>query len=1613
MSEPKPSRSVEFLRGGGELGALIRARDWDDTPLGPPEAWPQSLKTAIQIMLTSRQPIWIGWGPELTYFYNDPYKAIIGGKHPWALGQPTRDVWGEIWDDIAPLLDQAIIDGEGTYTEAQLLIMERSGYPEETYYTFSYSPIPADDGSPGGIICANTDDTKRVVGERQLAFLRELGARMADARTWADACAGIQTALATDPQDITFAALYTFDPGTAGFQLAASCRIDAGGQSPDRWPLAQVLAGHEPLLVGDLADRLGAWPSCAAWPQPSARAALLPVRAAGDQCHPGVLVVGLNPYRLFDEEYRGFLNLAAGQIAATIANVEAYEQARRRADALAELDRAKTAFFSNVSHEFRTPLALMLGPLEEILAKPDAGAAADDRQLVEVAHRNGLRLMKLVNALLDFSRIEAGRIDASFQPTDLASYTADIASSFRSATNRAGLGLVVDAPPLSQFVYVDREKWEKVVVNLLSNAYKFTFEGEIRVELREAGDCVQLTVRDTGIGIAADQLPRLFERFHRVEGARGRSFEGSGIGLALVHELVRIHGGQVSVQSQPGEGSAFTVVLPLGSDHLAGQHIVENEAVNASVSRAHAFYEEALHWLPDEPREEESAADIAGGADAKVATGRPRIVLADDNADMRDYVRRLLASRFNVEAVADGEAALAAIRRDPPDLLMTDVMMPRLDGFGLLRIIREDEALKHLSVVMLSARAGEEARIEGIEAGADDYLVKPFSAREMIARVTTNLAMSRVRRDAEAALRELNQQLSSETDRLNHMFEVAPTLMAVLRGPEHVFELANPVYLDLVGNRDIIGKPIRQALPEISDQGFVDVLDTVYRTGEPFVARGATVNLARNSDLALDERVLDFAYQPLTDAEGKISGIFVQGSDVTDRVHAEGILADQNRILERLNQAGAALAGELELERVVQLVTDAGVELTGAGFGAFFYNTVDASGESYVLYTLSGAERALFEQFPMPRNTAIFAPTFSGTSVVRSDDITQDERYGRNAPHRGMPEGHLPVCSYLAVPVVSRAGEVIGGLFFGHSEKGRFTPVHEQLMLGLAGQAATAIDNARLFDAAQREIHDRGLAEAALRDLNNSLEERIATAIAERAEIEEALRQAQKMEAVGQLTGGIAHDFNNLLTIITGNMDMALRSLSEEEENARLRRAIGNALKGAERAASLTQRLLAFSRRQPLAPQALDVDRLIQGMSELLKRTLGETVHLETVTAPGLWRVEADPNQLESSLLNLAVNARDAMPAGGKLTIETANAWLDECYTSGQAEVAPGSYVVITVSDTGSGMPREMLARVFEPFFTTKEIGKGTGLGLSMVYGFVKQSGGHIRIYSEEGEGTAVKVYLPRLVGYVAEANEENAEPVSQASNGEAILVVEDDDDVRAYTVDILRELGYRVIEAHDGPAALWHIERTEVPIDLLFTDVVMAPMSGRELADAARAVRPHLKVLYTSGYTRNAIVHGGRLDPGVELIAKPFTFDALSAKVRDILDGGRSGRLLLIEDDANVRILTIEALTGAGYAIDEAANPTEALGRIRAAGGGYDAVVLDLDLPGDRATALAKEIRGLRKDLPIVLSSSGELDEPALLQDHGTRWIRKPYTIQSISEALSEMGVASPGNSP
>ena len=741
------------FRADQEIGRDLTAVDWSSTPLGPVAGWPQSLRTAINILLSSQFSMWLGWGPELTFFCNAAYRRdTLGRKYPWALGRPAREVWAEIWTDIGPRLDHVLSTGEATWDEALLLILERSGYPEETYHTFSYSPLRDEAAQVVGMLCVVSEDTDRVIAERRMATLRDLGSDPSVVRTEQQMLDFAAEQLGGNPYDLPFTLTYLFgDNGDA--QLAGLSGIAYGHPAAPEtlpsagtsiWPVDKPAQGKAELveLDGGSFDL-----PVGAWPEPPTGALVVPLLQRGG-APVGFLVAALNRYRPFDDGYRGFVELLAGHIAAGVASARSYRAQQQRAEELAELDRGKTTFFSNISHEFRTPLTLILGPLDDLRGQT-SGIDEHARHELELIHRNGLRLAKLVNTLLDFSRIEAGRMRARFEPVDLASVTAELASVFRSAIDQAGLALVVDCPPLDEPVYVDREMWEKVVLNLLSNALKFTVDGSIAVQVGRQDTEAVVTVTDTGIGVPASELPKLFERFHRIENARARSTEGSGIGLALVKELVGLHGGTITVDSREGAGSTFTIRLPFGAGHLPTDELAPSPGAGAVPGAiAEPYVQEALRWLPTDnisaspgPTTPTTTAPPAGSGGE-----RARVLIADDNADMREYLTNLLrTSGYAVTGASNGQLALEAIRSQVPDLVISDVMMPRLDGLQLLAALRGDPRTAALPVLLLSARAGQEDSIEGLLAGADDYLVKPFVAAELLARVRANIELARLR----------------------------------------------------------------------------------------------------------------------------------------------------------------------------------------------------------------------------------------------------------------------------------------------------------------------------------------------------------------------------------------------------------------------------------------------------------------------------------------------------------------------------------------------------------------------------------------------------------------------------------------------------------------------------------------------------------------------------------------------------------------------------------------------------------------------------------------------------------------------------------------------------
>jgi signal transduction histidine kinase/serine phosphatase RsbU (regulator of sigma subunit)/anti-sigma regulatory factor (Ser/Thr protein kinase) len=770
-----------LFQSAGAVGADMMKVDWGQTPLGPPATWPQSLRSIVHVVLTSRFSMWMAWGPELTFICNDKYRRdTLGSKYPWALGRPAAEVWAEIWTDIGPRIELVLRTGVASWDESLLLILERGDYPEETYHTFSYSPLSDGSGAVSGILCVVKEDTERVIGDRRMNVLRRLSETLTSAQTEEEVASVVSETLATDQTVLPFALLYEFDDD--GAHLTSCAGATPGGSiAPWRvldgaapWPIARIATEPE-LLVDDLADRFSDVPS-GGWDEPATSALLVRVEGAPGAPPYGALVAGLNRYRLLDQEYRGFLDLLASQISASLSNARAYEAERQRAEDLAALDRAKTAFFTNVSHEFRTPLTLILGPTADALNDRHDPLSVSQRARVDTIHQSSERLLKLVNTLLDFSRLESGRTEAHLEAVDLAEETMHIAEMFRSAVERAGLTFTVECQRIETPVDVDREMWAKIVSNLLSNALKFTFEGGITLRLTFDDDMVELAVLDSGVGIEAEDQVHLFERFHRVEGARSRTFEGSGIGLALVSELVGLHGGSIDAASAPGVGSTFTVHLPLGASApgipvtdapVAQAPVAGTPGADAPVAQgrfghevASTYVAEAMRWLA--PSDGESATDTL--TDGRVRRGgyRPTVLVADDNPDMRRYIAGLLDDSYDVVTVEDGTAALAAAHSVRPDLILSDVMMPGLDGFGLLQALRTDAATALTPVILLSARAGEDSAVEGLEAGADDYLVKPFSAVELLARVRSNLELERTRRAATRREHEIAVELQEK-----------------------------------------------------------------------------------------------------------------------------------------------------------------------------------------------------------------------------------------------------------------------------------------------------------------------------------------------------------------------------------------------------------------------------------------------------------------------------------------------------------------------------------------------------------------------------------------------------------------------------------------------------------------------------------------------------------------------------------------------------------------------------------------------------------------------------------------------------------------------------------
>ncbi len=1468
------------------MGALVRSMDWSRMPLGPIATWPASLRTTVNLALASNFPISIAWGPQRVQIYNDGYWPICGAKHPRSMGQDFKTCWLSAWPAIGDAFESASA-GRTAFLENQRMFLDRHGYLEETFFTFSFSPIRDEAGQVAGLFHPVTEMTEQLLTQRRLGVLREIADEAADASTVVDAAQLVVRTLARHPLDVPCAALYLLDAEARNARLAGATRLEPGSPAApwvvsltkdagNGWPLADVARSGAIVHLDRLEERFGSLGGDP-YPESPREATVLPVLAAGVSRPLALLAVAASPRRPFDDAQRTFHVMLQDAATNALVGARAYEEERNRAEALAELDRAKTLFFTNVSHEFRTPLTLMLGPLEELLAARQGEDGAErelpvvaerelpvvlpdvaerelpgiaerelpvvaERELLDVAHRHGLRLLKLVNTLLDFSRIQAGRAEVAYEPTDLAALTEELASMFRAAIERAGMRLVVDCQPLAEDVYVDRDMWEKIVLNLLSNAFKFTFDGEIQVRLREEDGRAVLRVRDTGVGIPPADQRHVFERFHRVEGARGRSHEGTGIGLALVRELTKLHGGTADVESVVGDGTTFTVAIPLGSDHLPQDRIGGTRGLSSTSIVPRAYVEEAIRWLPDAaPPVAERSAGKAG------SRARGRILLADDNADMRGYVRRLLAERFEVEAVANGRAALEAIRRDPPDLILSDVMMPELDGFELLARVRADPALRETPFLILSARAGEEARIEGARAGADDYVSKPFSARELLARVESHLKVTRERAQLNRALRESQTLFQTLAD-------VAPTILWMTE-PDGTCSFLSRGWYELTG----------QTQEEALGSGWLEAVHPDDRERTERIVCDAT---ARRAPFSLDYRLrrADGAYRwamnagrPRLSEAGELLGYVGSVIEVHERKQVEQALRGSEeryrRLFESIDEGFCVIEMLYDAEgrpydycfREVNpaFAAQTGIEdAVGRSMREIapeheehwyeIYGRIAATGESVRFEHWAQALGRYYDVYAF----RIGQPEQRRVAVVFNDVTerkrTQDALSSSEERYRAIVESQAElVCRFrrdgtilFANGAYARAfgttpEALVGGSFWSIvPDEDR--PAVEALLDELSPERREGrIENRLETPEGVRWMlwtnhglqfdEDRCVLEVQSAGID----------ITQRKLVEEALREADRKK--DEFLATLAHELRNPLAPLRNGLEVMKLPSADVETVAQVR--------------AMMERQLAQMVR--LIDDLLDLSRISRGKITLRRESVrvADVVEQAVETSwPGIEEaghhlelrvprepihVNADPVRLAQVFANLLNNAAKFTPRGGHIALS----------------VEPAEHeVVVSVRDDGVGISSDMLPRIFGMFTQVEREADlsqgGLGIGLSLVRGLVEMHGGTVEAHSGGlGTGSEFIVRLPAAPS--AGAARAGDAPGARQGVRRRILVVDDNRDAAASLAMLLRMEGNDTRTAHDGLEALESAE--EFRPDIVLLDLGMPRLNGY---DAARRIR-------------------------------------------------------------------------------------------------------------------------------------------------------------------------------
>lgn len=1288
---PNDSRlNDSVFAGSGEIAAHLRALDWSATPLGSVEQWPQALRTILRVVLASGYPMAICWGPDYVLLYNDAYRPIAGSRHPWALGRSAREVYPEAWDFVGPMYDSVMARGQTVnYMSDVLVPLTRNNYLEEVYITFSVSPIWDDDGIIGGVLNSALETTERVIEDRRRHLLRDLASRAAKARNEEEVWRVTSETLGENCQSLPFAFLYEYRPpqhqaylADAHVETDEKLRprvIDCRGENLWRFDPALAMDG---VLI-ELGDRaLGV--SVPNWPESPRQACVVPIRLGEHGEAVGFLVAGIHPGQAFGDAYRQFVRRVADQITIGLASARAYEQERQRAEALAELDRAKTKFFSNVSHEFRTPLTLMLGPLDEVLPEASERLSPEHHEMLVAARRNGIRLLKLVNTLLDFSRIEAGRMQASYQPTDLARFTTEIASAFDSAMESAGLCFTVECLPSVDPVYVDRDMWEKIVLNLLSNAYKFTLAGEVALTLKPVNGAVELQVRDTGVGIPEEHHEQVFERFHRVESSQARTYEGTGIGLALVQELVKLHGGSVRVESAVGAGSSFIVTIPSGKEHLPVERIQAAQTLASTEVLADAYVEEAQWWSGADSN---VAADrsmlgkrrsLASAPESTAGEKRELIVLADDNADMRQYLERLLSKRYEVHAVADGRQALQATQRLRPALVLADVMMPHLDGFGLLRAIRDDSALAGTPVVLLSARAGEESRVEGLEADADDYLIKPFAARELLARVAAHVKMAKLRR--ETAEREERLRSEAELEREK------------LRASEERLAETSRLYAEL-----------QRADGELQLQ--VELLQQLPVSAWTLKPDG-TPDFVNRVWLEFSGQTLDFIR---SHPEAWMTVIHPDDREAASKCFWEGVRSGKRFAFESRSLRALDGVYRWHLQQAVVLRDEQGNILRFVG------TTTDID-------DLKRGEEALRET---EQSSRLILDGIAGLVAITS------------------ATGEIEVVNRQTLEYFGRTTEQLKGWSTGHEVHPDDLPsVYSAWLHSVETASIYDVDHRlRRADGVYRWFHARGL------PLCNSEGHVLRwyvllTDIDDRKQAEEALRQAQsdlarinRVTTMGELAASLAHEIKQPISGAITNANVCLRKLGRQEPNLdEVRAAVTRIGRDVQRAAEIIDRIRAQFEKGTANKQTLNVNQIIPETVALLRdEAARHSILIRTELAADLPQIAGDRLQLQQVMMNLILNSIEAMKE-----IDGIREIMIKSQRDGKEQI------LVSFTDTGMGLPPELVERIFDPFFTTKS--HGTGMGLRISRSIIESHGGRLWAVSPSGRGATFQFILPAVV---------------------------------------------------------------------------------------------------------------------------------------------------------------------------------------------------------------------------------------------------------------------------